>query len=151
MGQPLSCPRFPVPDPGCIGAKLARRVMTEDKKPTTLSELDARLNQARQAADKSASKGQPENSRGSGLNFAMRLGVEMVSALIIGVTIGYFLDRWLGTKPWLMLLFFLLGSAAGFMGVYRAANGLGQTVGYRQDKREEQNTGEDGERRTPPE
>ena len=61
----------------------------------------------------------------------MRLGVELVSALAIGVGIGLLLDYWLGTGPWLMLLFFLLGSAAGFMNVYRAATGIGQGVGYK--------------------
>lgn len=118
--------------------------MTEDKKPADLRDLDARLQQAREAAKKSAGEVPPGSDGRSGLGFAMRLGVEMVAALVIGVAIGYFLDRWLGTKPWLMLLFFLLGSAAGFMGVYRAATGLGQTVGYRQDKRKTQNDEEDG-------
>ncbi|MBT5049526.1 MAG: AtpZ/AtpI family protein [Rhodospirillaceae bacterium] len=117
--------------------------MTEDKKPADLRDLDARLQQARQAAHKEADKGSPGSNSRSGLGFAMRLGVEMVSALVIGVAIGYFLDLWLGTKPWLMLLFFFLGSAAGFMGVYRAAAGLGQTVGYRQDKRKTQSDDKD--------
>ncbi len=74
----------------------------------------------------------------------MRLGVELVSALVIGVAIGYFLDLWLGTKPWLMLVFFVFGAAAGFMGVYRAATGLGQTVGYRQDKQDGKVDGDGG-------
>lgn len=117
--------------------------MTEDKKPADLRDLDTRLQQARKAAHKPADKGPSGSNDRSGLNFAMRLGVEMVSALVVGVAIGYFLDRWLGTKPWLMLLFFLLGSAAGFLGVYRAATGLGQTVGYRQDKRKTQSDDKD--------
>jgi ATP synthase protein I len=49
----------------------------------------------------------------------LRAGVEVVSALIVGVAIGFFLDRWLGTWPWLFLLFFVLGSAAGVLNVYR--------------------------------
>ncbi len=61
----------------------------------------------------------------------MRLGAELVSALAIGVGIGLLLDYWLGTKPWFMLLFFMLGSVAGFMNVYRAATGMGQGVGYK--------------------
>jgi ATP synthase protein I len=61
----------------------------------------------------------------------MRLGVELVSALAIGVGIGLLLDYWLGTKPWFMLVFFMLGSVAGFMNVYRAATGMGQGVGYK--------------------
>lgn len=52
----------------------------------------------------------------------MRAGVEVVSALVVGVGLGYALDRWLGTWPWLFLVFFVLGSAAGVMNVYRLFN-----------------------------
>jgi ATP synthase protein I len=64
----------------------------------------------------------PDPSGGSppspwGVGF--RAGVEVFSALIVGVAIGFFLDRWLGTWPWLFLLFFVLGSVAGVLNVYR--------------------------------
>jgi F0F1-type ATP synthase assembly protein I len=49
------------------------------------------------------------------------LGIEMAVATFIGWGIGYWLDLQLGTEPWLMLVFLLLGVAAGFMGVLRAA------------------------------
>ena len=113
---------------GSVATYLA---MTDDKKPASLQAFDAKLRQARDAADKSGGRTEPESDGRSGLGFAMRIGVELVAALIVGVAIGYFLDQWLGTKPWLMLLGFVLGSVAGFLGVYRAATGLGQTVGYR--------------------
>ena len=51
-----------------------------------------------------------------------RAGVELVSALGVGVLIGLGLDRWLGTFPWLFLLFFVLGAAAGVMNIYRLFN-----------------------------
>ncbi len=54
-----------------------------------------------------------------------RAGVEVVSALVVGVAVGWFLDRWLGTWPWLFLLFFVLGSAAGILNVYRLFNPRG--------------------------
>lgn len=57
-----------------------------------------------------------------GMGLALRLGTEMVSATVIGVGIGYFLDKWLETHPWMTLLFFLFGSAAGFRNMYRVAN-----------------------------
>ena len=118
------------------GSVAAYQTMTDDKKPASLQEFDAKLRQARDAADKSGGRTKPEGDGRSGLGFAMRIGVELVAALIVGVAIGYFLDQWLGTKPWLMLLGFVLGSVAGFLGVYRAATGLGQTVGYRHGKQE---------------
>jgi ATP synthase protein I len=49
------------------------------------------------------------------------LGLEMGVAVAIGAAVGYFLDRWLGTKPWLLLVFLLFGIAAGFKGVIDAA------------------------------
>lgn len=51
-----------------------------------------------------------------------RAGIEVVSALGVGVFLGIMLDRWLGTWPWLFLLFFVLGSAAGILNVYRLFN-----------------------------
>lgn len=67
----------------------------------------------------------------SGLGWAFRIGVEMVSALMLGVGIGLGLDWWLDTKPWFLVVFFLLGSAAAILNVYRTAMGYGLAVGYR--------------------
>ena len=61
----------------------------------------------------------------------MRIGVELVAALIVGVGLGYMLDRWLDTMPLMSLLGFFFGSAAGFLNVYRVGSGLGSAVGYR--------------------
>ena len=72
----------------------------------------------------------------AGLGFALRIGVELVGGLIVGGGLGLLLDRWLGTTPWLMVLFFLLGAAAGFLNVYRTVTGLGHGVGYRTNKTE---------------
>lgn len=52
----------------------------------------------------------------------LRAGVEVVSALVVGIGIGWLLDRWLGTWPWLFLVFFVLGSVAGVLNVYRLFN-----------------------------
>jgi ATP synthase protein I len=41
------------------------------------------------------------------------------------------LDRWLGSSPWLLIVFFVLGAAAGIMNVIRVAKGYGGSVGYR--------------------
>ncbi len=67
----------------------------------------------------------------SGINIALRIGVELVAALIVGVAIGIGLDRWLGTTPWLMVVFIVLGAAAGILNVVRVMTGMGGAVGYR--------------------
>lgn len=86
------------------------------------SDFEDRLRQARarEGLDKRpAGRGQlPQGPWGIGL----RAGVEVVSALVVGIGLGYALDRWLGTWPWLFLVFFVLGSAAGIMNVYRLFN-----------------------------
>ena len=58
--------------------------------------------------------------RSRGMVYGMRMAAEMVAAVVVGGGIGWGLDRWLGTKPWLFLLFFLLGFAAGVLNVMRA-------------------------------
>lgn len=47
------------------------------------------------------------------------VGLNLVSATFVGLLIGYWLDRWLGTRPWLLLLFLVFGIAAGFKNVYQ--------------------------------
>lgn len=45
------------------------------------------------------------------------VGLNLVSATFVGLLMGWWLDRWLGTKPWLLLVFLILGIAAGFKNV----------------------------------
>lgn len=82
---------------------------------------------------------------GSALGLAFRVAVELVSALAVGLGIGWLLDTWLDTRPWLMILFIVLGGAAGVLNVYRMASGYGYAAGY--DKTE---TAESGDSPEPP-
>lgn len=65
------------------------------------------------------------------LGLGIRIGIEMVSALIVGVGLGLLVDHWLGSAPFGLIVFFFLGVGAGAMNIYRAINGLGLAVGYR--------------------
>ncbi len=60
----------------------------------------------------------------SGFGAALRIGAEMVAALIVGVGSGLLLDNWLETAPLFLVVFFFLGAAAGGLNVYRAADRL---------------------------
>jgi F0F1-type ATP synthase assembly protein I len=51
------------------------------------------------------------------------VGLSFVLAVVIGAWVGRVLDAWLGTSPWLFLLGFFLGLAAGVINVYRTASG----------------------------
>ena len=55
----------------------------------------------------------------AGYQWAIRVGTELVAATMIGLGVGYMLDKWLGTRPWFLLLFFLFGVFAGFLNLYR--------------------------------
>ncbi|HKS84427.1 MAG TPA: AtpZ/AtpI family protein, partial [Pseudolabrys sp.] len=46
---------------------------------------------------------------------------ELVAGVLVGAAVGWLLDRWLGTSPWGLIVFFLLGFAAGVLNVMRAA------------------------------
>jgi ATP synthase protein I len=48
------------------------------------------------------------------------VGLTLVIATVLGLAGGYYLDRWLGTDPWLMLVGLVLGIAAGFVNLFRA-------------------------------
>jgi len=61
----------------------------------------------------------PGDAGPSPMGIALRVGVEMVSALVVAVAIGWALDRWLGTRPILLAVFVLLGGAAGILNVWR--------------------------------
>jgi ATP synthase protein I len=54
------------------------------------------------------------------------LGIAMVAAVAIGLGIGYWLDRWLGTGPWLTMLFALFGIVAGFLNLVRDVRRFGR-------------------------
>jgi ATP synthase protein I len=61
-----------------------------------------------------------------GLSLATRLGVELVVSTVVGALLGYLIDGWLGTRPWIMVAGLLLGGVAGFRTVYRMAAGQNQ-------------------------
>ena len=60
--------------------------------------------------------------RGSFMGSAFKLGTELVAAVAVGTIIGFILDTLFDTKPWLIIIFFFLGAAAGMLNVIRASN-----------------------------
>ncbi len=63
-----------------------------------------------------------DENRGSFMGNAFKLGTELVAAVAVGTIIGFILDTWFDTKPWLIIIFFFLGAAAGILNVIKAAN-----------------------------
>lgn len=101
--------------------------MSGDDRPPSLEDFDARLAKAREARRPADQRGTPT----SGLGPAMRLAVELVAAVAVSSAIGWVLDGWLGTRPWLMIVFLVLGFAAGGLNAYRVVSGYDSAVGFR--------------------
>ena len=57
----------------------------------------------------------------SSLGIAMRLSSELVAAVFVASIIGYYLDKWLETKPFLLIVFFFLGAVTGILNVVRTS------------------------------
>ncbi len=57
----------------------------------------------------------------SGMGHAFKMSTELVAAVAVGTIIGFILDNWFGTKPWLILIFFFVGVIAGIMNVIKSA------------------------------
>jgi ATP synthase protein I len=52
------------------------------------------------------------------IGFLSGVGISMVASTLIGLFMGYYLDRWLDTSPWLTLLFLGFGIVAGFRNIF---------------------------------
>ena len=75
------------------------------------------------AANNRAKKKNGPDDHGKALALALRVGVELVSAVTVGTIIGIAFDYWLLTGPWLMIIFIILGTIAGMLNIYRLASG----------------------------
>ena len=82
--------------------------------------FDERLRNAQERQENE--KPQPAQGSAGGsspMGIGARVGTELVAAMAVAVAIGWGLDRWLGTAPWLIGLSVLLGGAAGVANVWR--------------------------------
>ena len=86
---------------------------------TTPEDFKTRLKIAKSKIKKQAQL--DSEKRGSFMGSAFKLGTELVSAVAVGTIIGFILDSWFDTKPWLIIIFFFLGTAAGILNVIRTA------------------------------
>ena len=90
-------------------AQLSARLQRLGERLATASRPSENGSGSRQATDTSAF------ARG------FRLSTELVGGVLVGAGLGWLLDRWLGTTPWGLIVFLLLGFAAGVLNVMRAA------------------------------
>jgi len=122
-----------MPDPADDRGSGGRRISPEDEAAYRgrISELGDRLDKAKAEREAAAEAELDAEMRGRGMAYGMRMAAELVAAVIVGGLIGYALDSWLGSKPWLFLLFFVLGFAAGVLNVVRSYERMQKEIAAR--------------------
>jgi len=111
---------------------------------TDLSRRLERLENALDARRPAPSKtGRGRNEEAQGFAQALRLSSEFVAGVLVGAALGWALDKGLGTSPWGLIVFLLLGFAAGVFNVLRAA-GLMAEAGPRKVDGTKTDTGPKG-------
>ena len=98
--------------------------MKSDRLKDRLQKLERKLEPR---ADEGEVPSEKESAqRSSALGKAFQLSTELVAGVFVGGFFGWLLDRWFGTNPLFLLVFLLLGIAAGFLNVIRAARGMSE-------------------------
>ena len=84
-----------------------------------LKEISTRL----EIAKKNIKKKQivHDGSNAASLGKALKISTEFVAAVVVGATLGFILDNWFDTKPWLTISFFFMGVTAGILNVIKSA------------------------------
>jgi ATP synthase protein I len=105
--------------------------MSEREPPDPLARLGERIDKARAQNVRSQPAVSDRSAMQQGLGIGLRIGIELVVAIGVATGLGWAIDRWLGTRPWGIIVLFFLGVAAGMLNVYRAVSGISAPVGYR--------------------
>ena len=82
-------------------------------------EISTRLEIAKKNIKKKQIKN--EGSNVTSLGKAFKISTELVAAVVVGATLGFLLDNWFDTKPWLTICFFFMGVTAGILNVIKSA------------------------------
>ena len=88
--------------------------------------LTTRLKSAKDKMDRKSLNN--DNNQPASLGMALKLSTEMVVAVLVGTIIGFILDSWFDSKPWLIIIFFIVGVAAGITNVIRTAKLMQKNV-----------------------
>lgn len=105
----------------------------EDEQAALHAKLDAlteKIRAQRPAVPLSGTGPQPQGGDGFGaaMSLSLKAGSEFVAAILVGGAIGFGLDWVLHTKPFLTIVFFMLGVAAGTVNVIRATSPKGSAT-----------------------
>ena len=85
-----------------------------------LNDFKTRLKIAKEKL-KSSSNNTNNSGNSSSMGSAFKLSTDLVAHVAVGTIIGFILDSWFDTKPWLIIIFFFLGSISGILNVIKTA------------------------------
>ena len=115
-----------VPDQGRSGRTPqddGNRTVRDEGLENRLRQLDAKLSK-RQTVEREREAAR--SGKNTGWGNALRLSSEFIAAVIVGAALGWVLDKWAGTSPWGLIVFLLLGFAAGVVNVMRATGQMAE-------------------------
>ena len=104
--------------------------MSESRPPDPLARLGEKIDKARAERVRTQPVVVDRSVLQQGMGLGVRIGIELVVAIVVSTGLGWGIDRWFGTQPWGMIVLFFLGVAAGMLNVYRAVTGISGPVGY---------------------
>lgn len=112
---------MPEPEPPSRDADKAEAGRSGDAETlrARLEALKSELGGAEARGEAEARGQSSSGSNASALGAGMRAASELVAGILVGTGLGFLLDRFFGTKPWLLIIFMMLGMAAGFRNIYR--------------------------------
>jgi ATP synthase protein I len=113
----------------------------DDRPERTPSPEDVALSRRLRDLDRRLDERRPERGHGTapeaaprpGFGLALRLGADFVAGVVVGAALGWGFDALLGTSPWGLIVFFLLGFAAGILSVMRTAGMIAKRPGLDDD------------------
>ena len=88
----------------------------------SLKEISTRLEIAKKKIKKKQIKNNGSNA--ASLGKALKISTELVAAVVVGTTLGFILDNWFDTRPWLTISFFFMGVTAGILNVIKSAKNM---------------------------
>ena len=111
------------------GRGTGSRATADSDLSARLKRLEVQLDRKRDSAPDRAADSERSPSGHSGLGNAFRMSAEFVAGVIAGGGLGWLFDRWLGTSPWGLIVFLMLGFAAGVYNVMRASGFMTRSSG----------------------
>ena len=87
-----------------------------------LKKISTRLEIAKKKIKKKQIK--KNGSNAASLGRALKISTELIAAVAVGTTVGFILDNWLDTRPWLTISFFIMGVVAGILNVIKSAKNM---------------------------